>query len=475
MRRILYIVLVVFLLSPTMPVGASSDAVQVYYQGSKIIFDVDPVIQEGTAMVQFRPIFEKLGMSVSWDSKNKRVTGEKDDLRIDLYIGNNQASAGGKKITLPVAPMLVDGNTMVPLRFVAEASGKIVKWDESSKAVYISKGYEADAVENPYGGESFIDENFEKTYSGANTYLYEKDGYLYVMWYKEVDTDDEEYGNFYVSIGKDGKWIKKNQVFSINQKFSGITYKWLYEDGSFYWMSADSITKFTPSVSGYGPTSMFASDLDEDGYNDDEDDDDDNADDVDTLSSTKFRTIYIDGAVGVLFFAMEQPEDDDEEAEQIIRLYDGKSPDSYIPILDKHGILKNIGTNVKLSYDSETRIMNIYESQGYRMLDTATGELVCDDQGQDKVVKLTDNVGTINRTFYNGNLYHLYQDGFDSRYTLTIMDKSGNLSEGVPTQIKAGDISDKTLSLSFTEDSIHIWSTYTYDGKPCVQKASFSR
>ena len=42
-----------------------------------------------------------------------------------------------EKIELDVAPQVIDGRTLVPARFIAEALGAKVEWDESTQTVNI--------------------------------------------------------------------------------------------------------------------------------------------------------------------------------------------------------------------------------------------------------------------------------------------------------------------------------------------------
>lgn len=44
----------------------------------------------------------------------------------------------GKQLQPDVAPQVIDGRTMVPIRFVAEALGAKVSWDENNNAVVIT-------------------------------------------------------------------------------------------------------------------------------------------------------------------------------------------------------------------------------------------------------------------------------------------------------------------------------------------------
>jgi hypothetical protein len=121
-----------------MPAQATKDSVlKVIFNNSPIPFDVDPFIYAGNTLVQVRPIFERMGLQVSWDSGHRRLTGIKEGLTIILPIDSTTAYVNGKSVTLQVPAKIVNEVTLVPIRFVSEASGYNVAWDNTSRTVII--------------------------------------------------------------------------------------------------------------------------------------------------------------------------------------------------------------------------------------------------------------------------------------------------------------------------------------------------
>ncbi|MZQ75276.1 MAG: hypothetical protein GT589_03855 [Peptoclostridium sp.] len=59
--------------------------------------------------------------------------------KIELTIGKQMATVNSKAVTLDAAPVIMNDRTMVPLRFVAEALGCKVGWDEATQKVTIEK------------------------------------------------------------------------------------------------------------------------------------------------------------------------------------------------------------------------------------------------------------------------------------------------------------------------------------------------
>ncbi|WP_051775779.1 copper amine oxidase N-terminal domain-containing protein [Paenibacillus tyrfis] len=119
--------------------GDKSEAteIKVILDANLVSFSAPPVITNSTTLVQFRPIFERLGLQIRWDEQNQTIIGQKEETKIQLQIGNPDAIVNGKAIVLPVAPTIVDGNTFVPIRFISESVDAKVDWDEKSRTVII--------------------------------------------------------------------------------------------------------------------------------------------------------------------------------------------------------------------------------------------------------------------------------------------------------------------------------------------------
>ncbi len=86
--------------------------------------------------VPLRGVFERLGASVVYANGVINATG--NGRNISLHIGSNQASINGQSQTLDVAPFLVGSRTLVPLRFVAQALGAAVDWNNNTSTVTIT-------------------------------------------------------------------------------------------------------------------------------------------------------------------------------------------------------------------------------------------------------------------------------------------------------------------------------------------------
>lgn len=102
-----------------------------------------PVVINGTTLVPIRTIVENMGGSLTWDPKLKKVTVLYFGKTIRLTIGYNKADvkewnvAKWQSKILTIKPMVVNGRTMLPLRFVTEELGATVTWNGPAKTILI--------------------------------------------------------------------------------------------------------------------------------------------------------------------------------------------------------------------------------------------------------------------------------------------------------------------------------------------------
>lgn len=111
--------------------------ISVVLDGAPLLLDVPPIQIEGRILVPLRGIFERLGAKVLFDADTQTVTATRETVTILLRLGSREARVGDRIITLDVPPLALRGRTFVPLRFVSEALGARVDWDERTRTVLI--------------------------------------------------------------------------------------------------------------------------------------------------------------------------------------------------------------------------------------------------------------------------------------------------------------------------------------------------
>ena len=118
--------------------AASTKDITVKVNDTVIRFpDQKPIIQNERTLVPIRFVAEALGYDVDWNEKDN--TAVIDDGKIVLYIGTNKAKINGKSVTLDVASTVVRDRTMVPLRVIAETLDCSVDWIGETKTILINQ------------------------------------------------------------------------------------------------------------------------------------------------------------------------------------------------------------------------------------------------------------------------------------------------------------------------------------------------
>lgn len=115
-----------------------NDEICVFVDQLPVKFDVSPANRDGRVLIPFRAIAEALNVNVAWEASTKTVTASDAETSINLIIGNKTAFKNREEIILDVPPMLINGRTLIPVRFFSEAFGCGVLWDEEIKAVRIT-------------------------------------------------------------------------------------------------------------------------------------------------------------------------------------------------------------------------------------------------------------------------------------------------------------------------------------------------
>ena len=140
MKKILSLVITqTVLLSCIASVSADSE-ITVKLNGTKIIFDQPPIIQNDRTLVPMRAIFEAMGCTVDWDGQFQIIDVWKDYEQImTLWVNDTDMWTLKENdfITLDVPPQIINDRTLVPLRAISESMGAEVEWDGSTRTVNI--------------------------------------------------------------------------------------------------------------------------------------------------------------------------------------------------------------------------------------------------------------------------------------------------------------------------------------------------
>ncbi|WIF94461.1 copper amine oxidase N-terminal domain-containing protein [Caminicella sporogenes] len=138
MKKISIFLVVILLMNVIGPLKVLADEqpIKVSINGKLIEFDVPPTIINGRTLVPVRAIFELFFLDVEWDGKTQTINAyDKYGNKIKMRINDKIAYVNGMKYELDVPPTIINGRTLVPVRFIAENFNTIVNWDGETRTV----------------------------------------------------------------------------------------------------------------------------------------------------------------------------------------------------------------------------------------------------------------------------------------------------------------------------------------------------
>ena len=100
--------------------------------------NVLPYVEEDIVLIPIRAVAEELNFKVAWDETDQKVT-IKGRNEISFIIGSDSATVDGSAVALDAPVRIVDGRTLIPLRFVLESMGIDAQWEESTATLSIKQ------------------------------------------------------------------------------------------------------------------------------------------------------------------------------------------------------------------------------------------------------------------------------------------------------------------------------------------------
>lgn len=186
----LFLLVPLLILTLLFPVSAQENEIEVFLDAVKIEFDVTPQVINGRTMVPIRAIFENMGAQVEWDSQTASAICTKDDTVVKMTVNSPDMYVNNQLIPMDISPVEINGRTLAPARYVAEAFGADVQWSAENNAVVIcSKGVYAyaDYPDIPDLGKCYDLPLFsEKVEDGFKVFTYVCDNQNLIENYDDV-------------------------------------------------------------------------------------------------------------------------------------------------------------------------------------------------------------------------------------------------------------------------------------------------
>ena len=126
-----------FTTDPRLRIDMKPDSVDVLVNGNPVRLDVPARIVDGRTLVPIRFVAETFGCDVSWKQETKKVTIIKDETVLNYWAYQKRARFNGLDVEIDVGPIIERGRTLVPFRSVAESLGAYVRWIATSRDIII--------------------------------------------------------------------------------------------------------------------------------------------------------------------------------------------------------------------------------------------------------------------------------------------------------------------------------------------------
>ena len=114
--------------------------VTVRVNGNEIVSDTKPMLKDKRTFLPLRAILNAIGVeneNIIWWEMANAVEIRHNDTHIFMVIDSNEIIVNDSLYMVDVPPFVINGRTMVPVRFLSENLNCRVEWDEETFTVDI--------------------------------------------------------------------------------------------------------------------------------------------------------------------------------------------------------------------------------------------------------------------------------------------------------------------------------------------------
>lgn len=187
MKKLISFLICTFLcfnITSAAPIVYEKPDVKIIVEGEELKLDTEvPIIVNSRTLVPLRKLLVGLGVpdnneNIQWIGEKREVKVIYNGVTIDLAIDSSKGYINGKEYALDSAPIIHNSRTYLPARFVGEALGYTISWDQYTPAVLVQSNKKMEILKQ-------ILNDLKSAISDVNSYE--------VASSRDVKTEEKEY------------------------------------------------------------------------------------------------------------------------------------------------------------------------------------------------------------------------------------------------------------------------------------------
>lgn len=164
MKKLLSIMLALIIVFSMAGMASAAQEIKIMVGGKILDPMVAPTIINGRVMLPVRDVFESIDARVSYNSATRTVTAVRKGVTAEFVIDSNVMKVNGVEKAIDVPATIVNGRTLVPLRACAEAFDLDVTWNKDTRTARVKKAV------------SLVVESSSPLTEAVRTYTYDENG-----------------------------------------------------------------------------------------------------------------------------------------------------------------------------------------------------------------------------------------------------------------------------------------------------------
>jgi len=111
---------------------------KIYLSDNKeFVMDIAPFVSGGRTFVPLKYLAEALGAKINWDQTSQSISITKDQTTVVVEINKNVILINGQQKSMDVKPIISNERTFLPAKYIADAFGYSSSWDATQNSIIL--------------------------------------------------------------------------------------------------------------------------------------------------------------------------------------------------------------------------------------------------------------------------------------------------------------------------------------------------